>query len=584
MKQKVINFLLIITILASCSGNRMYDSLMQRADSIMDVDDDSAKVAIQMLDGVKPQLSDFTKGQRMRYELLYHKAMNKAYIPFTSDSIMLKVADYYEHHGSANDRMLAYYVLGCVYRDMHEAPIALEYYNKATEQADTTTAGCDYTTLSSIYYQMGILFDKQYLPYLELKAFGQAEKYAYLAKDTLSAIIFYQNKESAYNYLDEKDSAIAINLHAAKLLKQHGYERESKIAFGGNFIYYVDKKDYKKAHEAFEAYSKSGYNGNSEYVDSKSFVLYEKGLYYMSQNQLDSAYHYLQLSSRLCKSLSVKAAIKKALSQYYLKNNQSALAAKYALESSSYNDSDLIEARKTQLQQVQAMYDYSRHQERAIVAEKKTMHRTQIIYILIIGGLIVLFLVAYSYKRNLTTKKKKIEVAKLLYEDSLIRLKELQVELDELKVEKDISLQKIILEKEETISKLKEETKEIQAKYSIPLLPEVDVLLRNSSIYKKLKYIEMHPKEKMDNKDWKELASTVENVLPSFVTKLKDVLNEKEYRVCLLIRLELSVSFIGNLVGLSVPGVSAIRKRMLKKVFCKSGTPKDFDNLILRLS
>ena len=83
-------------------------------------------------------MPEFTKGQRMRYQLLYHKAMNKAFIPFTSDSIMQEVADYYEHHGSANNQMLAYYVLGCVYRDMHEAPTALEYYNKATEQADTT--------------------------------------------------------------------------------------------------------------------------------------------------------------------------------------------------------------------------------------------------------------------------------------------------------------------------------------------------------------------------------------------------------------------------------------------------------------
>ena len=58
----------------------MYDDLMQRADSIMNADDDSAKVAIRMLDGVKSQLPEFTQAQKMRYELLRHKAMNKAYI------------------------------------------------------------------------------------------------------------------------------------------------------------------------------------------------------------------------------------------------------------------------------------------------------------------------------------------------------------------------------------------------------------------------------------------------------------------------------------------------------------------------
>lgn len=50
-------------LLASCAGNRKYDDLMQRADSIMNVNDDSAKVAIRMLDGVKSQLSEFTKSR-----------------------------------------------------------------------------------------------------------------------------------------------------------------------------------------------------------------------------------------------------------------------------------------------------------------------------------------------------------------------------------------------------------------------------------------------------------------------------------------------------------------------------------------
>ena len=50
MKEKVIFLLLITMLLASCAGNRKYDDLMQRADSIMNIDDESVKVAIRMLD------------------------------------------------------------------------------------------------------------------------------------------------------------------------------------------------------------------------------------------------------------------------------------------------------------------------------------------------------------------------------------------------------------------------------------------------------------------------------------------------------------------------------------------------------
>ena len=103
--------LLIVTILflnifVACQGDKQYDSLLQQADSIMNIDDDSAKVAIKLLDKAKPQLDNFSKAQRMRYELLYHKAKNKADIPFTSDSIMKNVINYYNNHGSANERML----------------------------------------------------------------------------------------------------------------------------------------------------------------------------------------------------------------------------------------------------------------------------------------------------------------------------------------------------------------------------------------------------------------------------------------------------------------------------------------------
>lgn len=64
MKEKVIFLLLIIMLLASCAGNTKYDDLMQRADSIMNADDDSAKVAIRMLDGIKPQLPEFSQSQK----------------------------------------------------------------------------------------------------------------------------------------------------------------------------------------------------------------------------------------------------------------------------------------------------------------------------------------------------------------------------------------------------------------------------------------------------------------------------------------------------------------------------------------
>ena len=583
MKEKVIFLLFIIMLLASCAGNRKYDDLMQRADSIMNVNDDSAKVAIRMLDGVKSQLPEFSKAQKMRYELLRHKAMNKAYISFTSDSKMKEVVDYYDRHGSANERMLANYVLGCVYRDMHEVPLALEYYNKATEQADTTAADCDYGTLYRVYSQMGFLFSKQYLPYQLLDAFGKAEKYAYLAKDTLNAIINYQNKGDAYDYLGKKDSVVAINLRSANMFKRIGDNYNAAIALGCNYSYYIEKQDSVNAKKAFEAYFSTGYEGNSNYGDAKAFLLCEKGRYYMFISRIDSAFSCLNQSLKLSKSYSNKAAATKVLAQYYARVNKPVLAMKYALKSSEYNDSDLLAVRESQLQQIQAMYNYGRNQEIARKAELKAERITMLVYVLIAGGVVIFLLLTYLYLKQLKKKKEKILVTKHLYDDSLLKLRQKQEELELLRTVNDRKIADVIKEKEQTINKLKEDLKDIRDKYSNSSLSDVDILLKESSIYKRIKYLELHPKETMRENDWIELEETIEQLIPSFIPLLKNRLNVIAYRICLLVKLEISTSSIAILLGLSSSAISKYRKVMLEKLCGRSGKPKDFDEYIRQI-
>ena len=570
-------------LLASCAGNRKYDDLMQRADSIMNVNDDSAKVAIRMLDGVKSQLPEFSKAQKMRYELLRHKAMNKAYISFTSDSKMKEVVDYYDRHGSANERMLANYVLGCVYRDMHEVPLALEYYNKATEQADTTAADCDYGTLYRVYSQMGFLFSKQYLPYQLLDAFGKAEKYAYLAKDTLNAIINYQNKGDAYDYLGRKDSVVAINLRSANMFKRIGDNYNAAIALGCNYSYYIEKQDSVNAKKAFEAYFSTGYEGNSNYGDAKAFLLCEKGRYYMFISRLDSVFSCLNQSLKLSKSYSNKAAATKVLAQYYARVNKPVLAMKYALKSSEYNDSDLLAVRESQLQQIQAMYNYGRNQEIARKAELKAERITMLVYVLIAGGVVIFLLLTHLYLKQLKKKKEKILVTKHLYDDSLLKLRQKQEELELLRTVNDRKIADVIKEKEQTINKLEDDLKDIRDKYSNSSLSDVDILLKESSIYKRIKYLELHPKEIMRENDWIELEETIEQLIPSFIPLLKNRLNVIAYRICLLVKLEISTSSIAILLGLSSSAISKYRKVMLEKLCGRSGKPKDFDEYIRQI-
>ena len=81
---------------------------------------------------------------QMRASLAAFQAANQADFVFTTDSLALELVRFFDHPlhfwTSANDRLMAHYLLGRCYADMGEAPRAIEEYSEAVEQADTTAS------------------------------------------------------------------------------------------------------------------------------------------------------------------------------------------------------------------------------------------------------------------------------------------------------------------------------------------------------------------------------------------------------------------------------------------------------------
>ena len=124
-----------------------------------------------------------TDHEAMQQRLKYVSDCNRADTVFTERWLPTvdSLVSYFDRHGSANDRMMAHYVQGRVYHDMGEAPQALECYQKAAEQADTTSNDCDFYTLSSVYSQLATVFYRQLLLSNEIDARKKASHYAFLA-------------------------------------------------------------------------------------------------------------------------------------------------------------------------------------------------------------------------------------------------------------------------------------------------------------------------------------------------------------------------------------------------------------------
>ena len=84
------------------------------------------------------------RSQEMSEALLRAEEMNRNYQSMDTLKGMEQVADYYRPFlGRSQRYMRALYILGCVYRDRGDAPMALHYYQEAVSQADTTDADCD---------------------------------------------------------------------------------------------------------------------------------------------------------------------------------------------------------------------------------------------------------------------------------------------------------------------------------------------------------------------------------------------------------------------------------------------------------
>ena len=157
--RKIFCFLVILCIV-SCSLSPKPQGL-ERAESLVDSFPDSA---MEILSTIQGEANHYSERYRMEYNLLCAETMNKLYLPMDTIKFMPEVLRYYDRHGSNRDLTMANYMMGCVYRDKGDSPMALNYLLEAASCADTIGREADLKLLSRIYGQIGFLFYKQRLP------------------------------------------------------------------------------------------------------------------------------------------------------------------------------------------------------------------------------------------------------------------------------------------------------------------------------------------------------------------------------------------------------------------------------------
>lgn len=602
-----------LLFLSGCSGDGYTPELLA-IDSILNEKPDSA---LRLLDSLGTEARSWSKSQRMRHSLLTMKAQNKAYVPFTSDSLANDLVSYYDRHGTPNDRLLSRYLLGCVYRDLHEAPHAVDCYLDAISQADTTATECDFYTLECAYSQMADTYHNQLLLTNEIEARKKASYYAFRANQTQWGIYNQAMLSNTYILMNKKDSAEIILRSVLEQYRKHGYIQQALRISRTLMHLYIDNPlhlaEAKALMDQFEAESEL-FDEHHELPPSQRQYYSYKGKYYESLNVLDSAEYYYRKIYRPNMTYVQKDPMYRGLLSIFKKRHQADSIAKYALLYGEANDSSIAIKDKDAVNQLAASYNYNRLQKEVHEGEIKT-YRSFIALTILALLLIILSIVAFYIWRN---SQRKIEQLKAEftdstneYEDNLHELqmlesthqevintiqKELEVAQGEnsgyrekyAKAQHTISQinQSYESEKSRLLSEndvLRQRINELQKEDVISRHLSVSVSFKEEAIVKRIHEIAKKPLTPVTEQEWNELTKAFSNSYPCLYHDLILHSNTPQnIRVCILTALGIGGDEQANMLETTKQRISNIKSILNKALFNEVSSRTFHRNLVIR--
>jgi len=507
----------------------------------------------------------------MRQRLQFVAECNRADTVFTErwQPTVDSLADYFRSHGTDNERMMAYYLQGRVHHDLGEAPQALDAYQRATEQADTTRDDCDLRTLYSVYGQMADLFQAQYLPDNEMKALQTAEQIAWKNRDTLDALVAFDLRSRPYYLKNELDSVLFIEKQARELYLKYGYKEKAAQAIYSTISILIDRQQIQEAGKYLDLYEKESgnFDENGDLIFGGHYY-YNKGRYLLSVGQMDSARFYFQKAL----TRGQKEAGYKGLLSVYEKKNIPDSIAKYAKLFAAANDSSFLHVNQEKVHQISAMYDYSRHQQMA----KEKAKEVSKLWNIILAILFICLLAVGSFYFYRAKKLSKIN-----------RLTEKRTELENLLTEKqqELELQKsnsdIISEKQyEEIEQLKKQIENYQKRVSDNLTGKQrqfydSDIYQHFMSYKSDSFRHQPPTEQ----EWQSLTTLFQASFPHYHRFImeENSLTSDQFKVCVLARLFMPVYAMARILDVDSARISRIKSQVNKKLF-KDEAAKTLEN------
>ncbi|OYP61314.1 hypothetical protein [Prevotella sp. P3-122] len=551
----------VMLIPGTCSSP--YNARLQRIDSLMDRNPQAAYDSLSLFDSL--HLYDDDKASRMRLLMLKAKAQNKLYLPMPSDTIFNEVVSYYDRHGSANDRMLSRYLLGCIYRDMKKYPQTILAYQDAICFADTTETGCDYYLLSCIYSQMGRIYASCNLPSYARKSYNKSIWYSIKSEHIREAIFDME----ALAYLDyivgDTLDAVKHALETEKLYRKHGFIKESFSVYP-IFIYsYLCRGQYEQAYRLMKKYRLHSGNFDAEGNLKPGREHYYKALgqYFLGISRNDSAeYYFRKLGNYNFGYESAQGLLK----VYSVKNDNDSVS-KYTRLCEAEMDSILTQKKASELIQASSSHTFDR------IKPKANKSRKILTVIALLCAVVAVVLVFYGrrlfrkYKSRIANLGNSLSETEEAYRQISNSHKKAICEVDKLRSQLDYSNE----EHKKEIYDLTFKKEQLSASlYKLDINASMEDF-KKSHIYLVLKERTRIVPKNNNSQDinWVSFRKEFSCHFPLLYTTLTEnkKLSHQEFKVCALLWLGFENKEIANLINCKAQVVSNAKASANEKLF-----------------
>ncbi len=558
----------VLLIVSSCQ-QRPYPLKLKHAENYLMTDYDSA---YNLLSGMQKEIKSESQATRMYYQILLCRAQDLCYVVHKSDTEMKKVIEFYKQCHDNEHLFQAYYCMGCIYRDFKDAPRALSYYQDALNLKKYSK---DDALTARLYNQIGQLQESGYSFKSAQTSYIMALKYFKRSNDSLT--IPHAMLNVAHTFMDQNNMKEALSYCLqAKVLTDKLHNEDQKAAIRleiTNVFFQLDK--YPQAEEELNLIG----NRLKRNRDLSAYNL-GIGLLLDSRGKNDAAAKCYKLSASLGDS-NLKEEAYDYLYQGYKAKSDYKTALTYLelcremMTINRENDHD------KEIAQMQSLYNYQRTESKNQKLTTENEHHKLAITVLLSLLIIVGIGIIVYRQRDIISRQRRDKIIEELSKQQ----KKTEAYLRE--KEKNIAELKIRLDNksEEKIAAMQQSNTLLQA--DIKGNEETWIKFKQSSIFfifhKAVKNNNLiYANEQMID-FWTTLQETIDLYFNDFTQKLYAIcpnINEKEYKVCLMIKTELSFSDMSVLLFTSPQNITNIRKRLQKKFYYHDSNGKNFDDFV----